>query len=70
MSAIWRNHACHLAELINNNNELQAHFYLEQLMLFPVEIQDKIIDEISRLVHCDSDAIAQVIRKYTSFEIH
>ncbi|MEW6992550.1 hypothetical protein AADZ91_17935 [Colwelliaceae bacterium 6441] len=70
MSAIWINHAQRLAEFINANNETQAHLYLEQLMLFPVDIQDKIIEDISRLTHCNSDAIAGIISKYTIFELH
>lgn len=69
MSAIWINHANRLAEFINANNELQAHLYLEQLMLFPVDIQDKIIEDISRLTHCNSDGIANIISHYTIFEL-
>ncbi len=65
MSAIWNNHATRLAELINSNNEVQAHLYLEQLMLFPVETQDKIIEEISHLTHCSRDAVASIISNYT-----
>jgi len=69
MSAIWINHASRLAEFINANNETQAHLYLEQLMLFPVNIQDKIIEDISRLKHCNNDAIAGIINQYTMFEL-
>lgn len=69
MSAIWMNHASRLAEFINANNETQAHLYLEQLMLFPVDIQDKIIDDISRLTHCTSESIASIISQYTMFEL-
>ncbi|NQZ79550.1 MAG: hypothetical protein HRT52_00905 [Colwellia sp.] len=69
MSSIWRSHGSRLAEFINNNNETQAHLYLEQLMLFPVDIQDRIIDDISHLSHCTSDAIAGIINRYTMFEL-
>lgn len=69
MSAIWKNHASRLAEMISNNNETQAHLYLEQLMLFPVDIQDKIIDDISNLSNCNSDAISSIIGKYSMFEL-
>ena len=65
MSAIWINHAANLADLVNCNNEIQAHIYLEQLMLFPVDIQDKIIEEISNLSQCTSDAVAQIIQRYS-----
>jgi len=69
MSAIWKNHASRLAEFINNNNETQAHLYLEQLMLFPVDIQDKIIEDISQLQHCNNDAVSSIIGKYSMFEL-
>jgi hypothetical protein len=69
MSAIWKNHAERLIELINSNNETNAHLYLEQLMLFPVDIQDKIIDDISQLEHCNSEQVAGIISKYMMFEI-
>ncbi|WP_286235550.1 hypothetical protein [Thalassotalea sediminis] len=69
MSAIWRSHASRLAELMANNNETQAHLYLEQLMLFPVDIQDKIIEDISHLSNCNSEAISNVISNYTMFEL-
>ncbi|OKY24779.1 hypothetical protein [Thalassotalea sp. PP2-459] len=69
MSALWRSHACRLATLIADNNETQAHLYLEQLMLFPVDIQDKIIEDISHLSNCNSEAISNVISNYTMFEL-
>jgi len=55
----------HLANMINCKNETQAHLYLEQLMLFPVDVQDKIIEEISNLAHCDSESVAEIIGRYT-----
>ena len=69
MSAIWKNHAMNLANMINCNNETQAHMYLEQLMLFPVDVQDRIIDEISNLGRCNSDEVASIISRYTMIEI-
>jgi len=69
MSVIWRNHADHLIKLINGNNETQAHLYLEQLMLFPVDIQDKIIEDISQLHQCNSDAVSNIISHYSMFEL-
>ncbi len=69
MSSIWINHANHLTHLINNNREMQAHLYLEQLMLFPVDVQDKIIEEISHLSNCNNDAVAAVIGQYTMFDL-
>ncbi len=55
----------HLANMINCNKETQAHLYLEQLMLFPVDVQDRIIEEISSLTHCNSDAVADIICRYS-----
>lgn len=69
MSAIWKNHAINLADMIKGNNETQAHLYLEQLMLFPLDIQDKIIEEVSHLSHCHSDAVAGIISHYSMVEI-
>lgn len=69
MSSIWINHASHLTELINSNKETQAHLYLEQLMLFPVDVQDKIIEEISHLSNCNSDSVASIIGRYSMFEL-
>ena len=69
MSAIWRNHATRLVDFVSNNNEIQAHLYLEQLMLFPVDIQDKIINDISHLAHCNCEAVSNIISQYTMFEL-
>ena len=65
MSAIWKNHAIKLTDMIKENNETKAHLYLEQLMLFPVNVQDAIIEEISHLEHCHSEAVAGIISHYT-----
>ena len=69
MSALWKNHATHLTELINANNETQAHLYLEQLMLFPVDVQDRIIEDISHLSNCSSEAVATIIHSYTIIDM-
>lgn len=69
MSAIWKNHAMRLANMINCNNETQAHLYLEQLMLFPVDVQDKIIEEISSLTRCNNEAVADIIGRYSMPEL-
>jgi len=69
MSVIWSNHASHLAKFISDKNETQAHLYLEQLMLFPVDIQDRIIEDISQLSHCSNDAVSSIISHYSMFEL-
>lgn len=66
MSSIWDHHARHLGELVNEKDELQAHLFLEQLMLFPVDIQDKILNDISKLGHCKTDDISKIISYYSS----
>ena len=65
MSTTWKCHARRLNQMIDANNETQAHIYLEQLMLFPVDIQDRIIEEISQLANCNSDAIAGILSHYS-----
>ncbi|GAA5137241.1 hypothetical protein [Thalassotalea piscium] len=70
MSAIWKNHASRLHQYLKDDNTAQAQVYLEQLMLFPVDIQDKIINDISNLPHCNCEAIAEVMQRYTMFELH
>jgi hypothetical protein len=68
MSAIWKNHAIALTDMIKENNETKAHLYLEQLMLFPVDIQDKIIEEVSHLSHFRSDVVAGILSRYSMIE--
>jgi hypothetical protein len=70
MSSIWTNHARHLKELVNCNKNTQAHLYLEQLMLFPVDIQDKIIEEISSLGKCTDESISNIILNYSMMELN
>lgn len=65
MNVTWTCHARYVKQMINANNETQAHLYLEQLLLFPVDIQDKIIEDISHLSNCSSDAIASIIGHYS-----
>jgi len=55
--------------MIDANNETQAHMYLEQLLLFPVDIQDRIIEEISQLRNCSSDAVASIIGHYSIMDL-
>jgi len=55
--------------MIDANNDTQAHLYLEQLLLFPVDIQDRIIEEISHLSNCNSDSIANILGHYSILEL-
>ncbi|MEY8212942.1 MAG: hypothetical protein RPR97_00525 [Colwellia sp.] len=69
MSAIWKYQARRLKKMIDSNNETQAHLYMEQLLLFPVDIQDQIIEEISHLPHCSSAAVANILGHYSILEL-
>jgi hypothetical protein len=69
MSAAWEYQARRLKKMIDSNNEIQAHLYMERLMLFPVDIQDRIIEDISHLTHCSSDAVATILGRYSVQEL-
>jgi len=69
MSAAFRHQARHLNQMIDANNDTKAHMYLEQLLLFPVDIQDRIIDEISHLSDCNSDSITDILGHYSILEL-
>lgn len=69
MSAMWKYQARRLKQLIDSNNETQAHLYMERLMLFPVDVQDRIIEDISHLSHCSSDAVATILGHYSIQEL-
>lgn len=69
MSSTWTCQARCLKRMIDSNNETQAHMYLEQLLLFPVDIQDKIIEEISHLSNCNNDAVASIIGNYSIMDL-
>ncbi len=68
MSATWKCQARRLNQLIDSNSEIQAHLYLERLLLFPVDVQDRIIEEISLLPQCNSDAVASIIGNYSMMD--
>lgn len=69
MSAVYRHQAQCLNKMIDAHNETQAHIYLEQLLLFPVDIQDKIIEDISHLGNCSSEAVASIIGHYSMIDL-
>jgi hypothetical protein len=55
--------------MIDANKETQAHLYMERLMLFPVDIQDRIIEDISHLPSCSTDAIATILGRYSIIDL-
>lgn len=69
MNALWENHASRLIDLLNSNNETQAHLYLEQLMLFPLHVQDEIIEKISRLPYCTKESVCEIFFQYTMVDL-
>jgi len=69
MSATWKYQARRLKQMIDSNNETQAHLYMERLLLFPIDIQDRIIEDISHLSHCNSDAVANILGYYSMQEL-
>lgn len=69
MNALFRHQAKCLNQMINARDEAQAHIYLEQLMLLPVDVQDKIIEDISQLKNCNSDAVANIIGYYSIMDL-
>jgi len=69
MSALFRYQAKCLNEMMNARDEAQAHLYLEQLLLLPVDVQDKIIEDISQLKNCNSDAVANIIGHYSIIDL-
>lgn len=70
MSFITSRQAKYITELINCNNETQAHIYMETILLFPVDVQDKIIEKVSSLPYCNSDEIAKIISEYSTQLFH
>ena len=65
MSAICSYHAVHLFDLVNHNKAIEMSLYIEHLMLFPNDIQDRIMEDISKLPHCNNEAIAKIFSHYT-----
>jgi hypothetical protein len=54
--------------LVNEDKEAQLHNYLGKIMLFPEDIQDNIIEEISMLPLCTKAAINDILAYYTNLE--
>ena len=64
MRTLCNYHTQQLQQAINGSHETKTQLYLEQILCFPDNIQDKIIDDISRLSQCNSDSIASIIYHY------
>jgi len=69
MRTTWSCQARCLKQMMDANNETQAHMYLEQLLLFPLDIQDKIIEEISHLSNCNIEDVAGIIGNYSMMDL-
>ncbi len=68
MSAPFKHTRC-LNQMLDANNATQAHLYLEQLFLLPVDIQDRIIEDINSLNDCSSESIASIIANYSIIDL-
>lgn len=55
--------------MLNASNETKAHIYMERLLLFPIDIQDRIIEDISQLNECNNDSVANVMGSYSIHEL-
>ena len=54
--------------LVGEQKETQLHHYLGEIMEFPLEVQDQIIEEISMLPLCTKDAVTHILNYYTRLE--
>lgn len=54
--------------LVDEQKETQLHHYLGEIMVFPLDVQDKIIEEISMLPLCTKGAVTDILNYYTQLE--
>lgn len=52
--------------LVDEKKETQLQHYLGEIMQFPLDVQDKIIEEISMLPLCTKGAVADILSYYSS----
>lgn len=64
MNQVIESQAQVIATLVNNNDEVFCHLFLEN-QHFPVNIQDSILNEVSRLKKCDAPSIAKVLDSFS-----
>ncbi|WP_076419677.1 hypothetical protein [Colwellia sp. UCD-KL20] len=62
MSSIWIYNSDDFLNLINDQK------YLQRLLSFPVDIQDKIIEDISNAPLCTKEEIAKILTYYAMLE--
>jgi len=53
-----------ITHMLTENSIINAQLYFAQLLQFPNDIQDNIIDDISNLPHCTDDAITAILYQY------
>jgi len=56
------------SHLKSSEPEVQLHNYLDKILLFPENLQDKIIEEISMLHFCTETAIHKILMDYIEVE--
>jgi len=60
MNQVFESQAQVIAGLINANDEISCHLFLET-QHFPVNLQDHILNEVGRLKKRDASSIAKVL---------
>lgn len=70
MKSTWSNNVDGIFNFIDINQGSPVRVTIDQLMLFPAEIQDKIIEDISLLPLCTKEAVTKIINKYKQSEIN
>jgi len=55
--------------LVDEQKETQLQHYLGEIMLFPSDVQDKIIEDISMLPLCTKDAVADILDYYSTEQV-
>lgn len=65
MSHTWKYKLYGAKEMLSTSNETNADIYLERLLLFPIDIQNKIIEDISQLPQCTIDSVANIMSFYS-----
>ncbi|WP_018693769.1 hypothetical protein [Algicola sagamiensis] len=67
MNSVMMHQADVLRNLMHDKDDTKAHLYLEELMI-PVDVQDQILTDISRLDKLTSKSIANILehRSYST----
>ncbi|WP_426360410.1 hypothetical protein ACPUVO_09430 [Pseudocolwellia sp. HL-MZ19] len=50
------------------DKEVELHTYLSKIMLFPEDLQDKIIEDIGMLPRCTKAAVNELLASYSALK--